>query len=1287
MELKYFESLKLYDAATAFFKHELKLPYQAGAETLIQKETFFNKGHKQEEELKAIYKEGYFFGLLNNEALGLPQKESNEGILILAVELKTRENGALPKRSSLAKMLRVLSQNFNKGTAVVVLFKYQDLKGNTYIALANAERIDYKLQHKEGKRIGKVSLLRDVKVDGTHAGHIRILQELKSQNWAKKSFSSYQDVYEQWLQTFSVNLLNKKFYEELFNWYLWAIKEVKFPSGPIAEDRLKGKELEALQQEHQATHVIRMLTRLLFVWFIKEKKLIPEELFDLNYLEKELLKDVNTSYGGEGLFAQSRTESIYYRAILQNLFFATLNCPIKSTTLDPRSRGFRKAKSHRGVNYLMRYEDYFQNPALFLQLVNEKVPFLNGGLFECLDQKDQHNRERDTYIDGFTENEHGKKQLLVPDFLFFGSETAIDLSQAYGSKSKKYKQQKVKGLIHILNSYKFTITENTPLEEEVALDPELLGKVFENLLASYNPETQTTARKQTGSFYTPREIVNYMVDQSLLAYLKNNITLDDIGLAPDELALYLQELRAENHELKRQNELEKEIVKALGQCQILDPACGSGAYPMGILQRMVELLRLLDPNNEAWKQTQIQRTQAQTSEVFKTEDKEERANLLAEINEAFDQNLNDPDYARKLYLIENCIYGVDIQPIASQITKLRFFISLVIEQKVDRAKENFGIRPLPNLETKFVAANTLLSLPKMQNGQTTVFQSQDLDELEEELKFVRSKIFNARSQKTKRKYRQKDAALRQAIANKLEALGWPNETAQKLADWDPYDQKKVASFFDQAWMFDVKQGFDIVIGNPPYVQLQQNAGELAKLYKSQNFKSFNRSGDIYMLFYEKSLEQLKRGGISCFITSNKWMRAKYGKALRELFLKYNPILLIDLGPDIFESATVDTNILLIANDKNKANFLALSIQDKNVDKIYQKDSFSRFEPKGSEMWVILSKEQQSIKNRIEAKGKALKNWDVTINRGILTGYNEAFVISQEQRDALIQEDPKSAEVLKPILRGRDIGRYSLNFSDLWLVATHNGYGSQPRVNVEKDYPAVYKHLLGYKKKAEKRTDKGEHWTNLRSCAYQEQFEQPKLIYQEMVQHSCFYYDESDHFYCNDTGRIISGERLKYLTGILNSRLFFYAVKHFYGGGGLGNHGVRMKHTFFEVFPVIEPSKKEEDLLSFLTEVIQLGEKKSVNTAKMQTYANAFVFNLYFAEHMEERGIDVIKDIEQAVNAQLAGRIWEQLSEEEQMVIVHHLAAAWESDKALEEKIASFSEKSPEYLAPILKNYN
>jgi len=302
----------------------------------------------------------------------------------------------------------------------------------------------------------------------------------------------------------------------------------------------------------------------------------------------------------------------------------------------------------------------------------------------------------------------------------------------------------VRGLINILSSYNFTVDENTPVDQEIALDPELLGKVFENLLASYNPETATSARKATGSYYTPREIVDYMVRISLLEYFK-----EQLPFIPEEK---LKLLLSDSDDIPDfTNEEKKKITESINHLKVLDPACGSGAFPMGILQRLVSVLQKIDPNNYYWCNQQVDDLMEMSQFIGKNvQDEKEAEEEKKEIKELFDERILYPDYARKLYLIQNCIYGVDIQPIAIQISKLRFFISIAIDQKIDRKKENYGIRPLPNLETKFVAANTLIKLDDAQHLATDTIIN-----LEEQLRDNRRRYFLCKNDNTREERRKK----------------------------------------------------------------------------------------------------------------------------------------------------------------------------------------------------------------------------------------------------------------------------------------------------------------------------------------------------------------------------------------------------------------------------------------------------------------------------------------------------------------------------------------------------
>ncbi len=834
--------------------------------------------------------------------------------------------------------------------------------------------------------------------------------------------------------------------------------------------------------------------------------------------------------------------------------------------------------------------------------------------------------------------------------MFFGVNDDLDLSYFYDDK--KHSHEKVLGLINLLKSYKFTIDENTPLDEEIALDPELLGKVFENLLASYNPETKNTARKQTGSFYTPREIVNYMVDESFISYLKSKLTPNpSLSEREGDLEIELRKLFSYNIENLEFSENEKEILlKAINECKILDPACGSGAFPMGTLNKMVNIIHNLDPDNTKFRKIQIEKAENEINADIKRaeeiNDDKARDVALKEledkkmvIKDAFDNNYLD--YARKLYLIENCIFGIDIQPIAVQISKLRFFISLITDQKVSEDKPNFGINPLPNLETKFVASNTLVGINRgKEKEQVTIsFENPEITDKKNELKRVRKKHFGARTTKTKEKYRSLDQQLRKDISDLLqkENSSLSDDETLKLANWNPYDQNASSEFFDLEWMFGIKDGFDIVIGNPPYVQIQSFSGQkVQKDWESQKYETFAKTGDIYSLFYEKGNILLKDKGLLCFITSNKWMRAGYGESTRKYFAeKTNPLLLVDFGGyKVFESATVDTNILIFEKGKNTNKTVACSIQsdfrlNNNIVE-YVNTNKTILDNLSSESWIILSKDEYEIKKRIEEIGTPLKYWDISIYRGILTGFNEAFIIDGKKKDELIQADPKNAEIIKPILRGRDIKKYKAEFADLWLINTHNGYKDIKPVDIN-NYPIIKEHLDKYSKELEKRYDKGVTPYNLRNCAYINEFEKEKIVYPNMTKYKPFILDRRN-YYTNQKCFIITSEKesVSYLLSILNSWVFDFAFKDYFPEllGGTRE----LSKIFFVNLPIPKISTENQKPFEIMVDFIIFAKENGFESESkiFESVIDGMVYDLYFPEEMKKGGCYITDRIKEKV---------------------------------------------------------
>lgn len=863
---------------------------------------------------------------------------------------------------------------------------------------------------------------------------------------------------------FSVEVLTKQFYKDLFEWYQWAVEpssNITFPNNTITEDD---------DRDDIETKIIRMITRIMFVWFIKQKNLVPDRIFDIDFLTT-ILKDFDP---------YSTTVGSYYNAILQNLFFGTLNRAIQDE--DGNTRKFATS-SKRDVKTLYRYAEMFSISEQEVINLFAEIPFLNGGLFECLDKTKYADGVEQCYnFDGFSRNDarfadgRFKHRAVVPNNLFFEPE---------------------KGLISILGRYNFTIEENSPEEQQVALDPELLGKVFENLLGAYNPETKETARNQSGSFYTPREIVNYMVDESLIAYLGDNAFVRSL-------------FRTDFTFDKTKTDDYQKIAEKLKAVKVLDPACGSGAFPMGLLNRMIDILERISPDERV--------------------------------------------YDLKLSVIENCLYGSDIQSIAAQITKLRFFISLICDCEKDASKPNFGIPTLPNLETKFVSANSLIA-KKKKPAQGNLFENPEIEPTKNELAEIRHKHFSAKSASTKHRLREKDQTLREKLAKLLsDDDNFAPEDAKQLAAWNPYDQNAVSPFFDPEWMFGVADGFDIVIGNPPYIQLQNNGGELAKLYENCNYSTFARTGDIYCLFYERGWQSLKKNGHLCYITSNKWMRAGYGEKTREFFAnKTNPMLLIDFaGVKIFESATVDTNILLFAKSNNQHATVCAVTNKQNKDSVknlsdfvQQQNNICNFN--SSDSWVILSPIEQSIKRKIESVGTPLKDWNIQINYGIKTGFNDAFIISTEKRNEILanckddDERQRTAELIRPILRGRDIKRYGYVDNGLYLINTHNGVrGRIPRIKIE-DYPAVKAHLDQYWDRIATRADKGDTPYNLRNCAYLEDFSRPKIIWKRIGSILRFSFDNKGCLGLDSTC-FAAGEHIEYLCCVLNSLMGHYLLK-------------------------------------------------------------------------------------------------------------------------------------------------
>lgn len=992
-----------------------------------------------------------------------------ESFVFLALDLKA---GAW-SRTRLATLTRELNRLFPMPAVLLFRHPREDaLEGDRpLLSVSVIHRRANKRDATQDVIEGKVSIIKDIDLHQPHAAHLRILESMAlAEVDAKFVPSSFEALYKAWLKALDVKALNEKFYQELAQWYYWALRAdtgVKFPLGQPLEVS------DDPATNHRPTvAMIRLLTRLIFVWFLKEKRLVPAELFDEKALAK-LLKHAPDQHGDS---------SNYYKAILQNLFFATLNTEMADEDEDGnKQRVWREAAGPKRLQkYLIhtvyRYHGDFKDTDAAIALFR-KVPFLNGGLFECLDKlvtpgdlmRDPALASRVTKegnqtvlrVDGFSERP--ENPLHIPNALFFGDGVdEVNLNDVFGTKNKKYKPR---GLLKIFDSYKFTIEENTPVEEEVALDPELLGKVFENLLASYNPDTKTTARKKSGSFYTPREVVDYMVDEALVSCLERPLApveraqaapmfvatqngLLDLDAGPGDLALdwvaanprpvVLAVPGPENYMRDRLRRLlsyrhtshdftpaeAHTLIAAIEQLRVLDPACGSGAFPMGMLQKLVAVLRKLDPDNTLWKAQNRAPLEEQWASAKKLKDPtlhDEQTTAAVSALEKFDADFADPDYAdyaRKLYLIEKCLYGVDIQPIAVQIAKLRFFISLVVEQKLGTEHQRLKghMTPLPNLETKIVAANTLLPIPRS-HAQQSLLTNPDIALKEAELREANASHFAAKRFADKRKRKERILRLRDELAELLQAeLTLKPGDAIAMTAWDPFDQNIHAEFFDPEWMYGFThsqggQGFDIVIGNPPYVR-QESIKDDKPRYKPHYPHSYSGTADLYVYFYERSFQLLNPGGALSFITSNKWFRAKYGADLRQYMATHTELRqIIDFGDEaVFDALAYPTIVIATkratpvsapeaTNDVWVLNWDSSNALHRVID---FPDVFAaeRFAVPQNELkregWQLEPPLKRRLMERLRKTGRPLRQYSgARIYRGVTTGFNDAFVLDTE----------------------------------------------------------------------------------------------------------------------------------------------------------------------------------------------------------------------------------------------------------------------------------------------------
>lgn len=828
------------------------------------------------------------------------------------------------------------------------------------------------------------------------------------------------------------------------------------------------------------------------------------------FLRKKGIIDENIGY----FDAEILSATSYYKKSLEQLFFLTLNTPVHE----------RDALTKKHQNAL--FPELLEDAQSSLFKTDQKTPYLNGGLFEA--------HESDWY---------GDSSLTLPEGFF----------------TKLYDH---------FEEFNFTTDESSPEYEQIAIDPEMLGRVFESLLATQVDETGQQARKAKGAFYTPREIVSYMCKETLRNYLYSSASNDEKVKESIDSILDISDsewAKSKSNNLRdKVKDYRSQIIDSLDSVTILDPACGSGAFPMGMLQLMVRTYERLE-------------------------------------------NRFDP-YQTKLTIIQNNIFGVDIEPMAIEIARLRAWLSLIVDEDDPRRVE-----PLPNLDFKFIAANTLIK-PDRSFGLDESTQANTRSKMQTIIK----KYF-AETDKLEKKTLKADFVKLEAKMSQISMFGVSNAQKQ-IQTFKPFDNQQIAEFFDAKLMFGFSKEnpFDIVIGNPPYIQLQKKGGVLADMYSSEGYATFARTGDIYSLFYERGLELTKKeSGLLGYITSNKWMRAGYGEKTRYYFAKKDPIVLIDFsGFKVFESATVDTNILIVRNSPNKKHLRASKFKsdfthDQSIKTYFDEYSSILTDVSGS-TWFIGDDEELELKNKIEEIGTPLRNWKININYGIKTGCNEAFIIDEVTKQRIVFEDSKSADLIKPLLRGRDLQRYKVDYKNMYILATDYD------IDVKNDYPSVYSHLKTVGDKIVSgeikskgrgvfdREDRGKDWWNLRACAYYGDFKEEKIMWKEMSKEPAFILDTKE-YYCNDTIRIMTGEHIHELLAVFNSKFFHFSFAKWYAGGGLGGSGIRFKGEFIKNFPVPLITDHNQ---SIYTEMAELALSMDSNNKSLTDTIDKLVYKLY-----------------------------------------------------------------------------
>ncbi len=1036
-------------------------------------------------------------------------------------------------------------------------------------------------------------------------------------------------------KTLDANTLNKDFYEELL--YILGLEEQN-DKGKILikqshtknslSDALKKEPYKNLDDEEVMALLIAWNNRILFL------RLLESLLISFNHFEKPFLTIENFENFND----------------LNTLFFEVL------------------AKKNNE-----RLKEIKEDKIL------GKIPYLNSSLFDKT-----------------------PLELKGHEIKWLDNEPLEIYPKSVLKKNKDYQNKKdlplLKYLFEFLHAYKFTTTpkdikDNKDTSESRLINPSVLGLVFEKLNGY-----------KEGSFYTPSFITSYMCSESIKTIVldkfnqKYNIECEKL----EELKNYLKNSYKED---KR-----KEYLQLLLALRICDPAVGSGHFLVSALNEMVRIAyelglitslplgATLELEND---EILIKISNKSFIYTRPSSEKEQSHQIQKELFEL------------KKSIIENCLFGVDINPNSCEITKLRLWIELLKYSYYifENGKNTNALETLPNIDINIKCGNSLIfNFPlnsKITIGQTLEFSRNLKAEIKE---YKNSVMFYKEGLGEKAKILQNIAKLKSLIINyfieqhqakrhlKESLKAFISEYGDGIFDistafgmemlkiarhkdnnyrfnptltkkqpspigveanrllikikecYETLENLKNSKTFE--WRFEFPEvlddegdflGFDCIIGNPPYIR-QEQIKDIKPLLEKQYQNFYNSTADIYTYFFALAFNLLRDKGFNAFITSNKYARAKYGAKLRELLLKKTTIVsYMELNAlKVFESATVDTSIMSFIKQTPPKESSFKYYEPTPDDKNNLKSTHSlrmRQNALSTESFIFANASFLDLRDKMESVGTPLKDWDIQIYRGILTGANEAFIITTEKREEILnacktQEERKRTEALiKPILRGKDIKRYSYEWAHLWVINTHNGYTSNlkfkiPPIDIEK-YPATKAHLDSHYDTIATRSDQGDTPYHLRNCAYLEDFEKEKIVYGEIVQEPRFYLDNGEcelgYFYAEATSFILTGEHLRYLLGMLHSKLITFAFKTFYAGGGLGESGYRYKKAFIERLPIPKITEKNQPIAHKITdgvEAILEAKEKDANTQELEKEIDALVYQLY---HLTDEEIKIIEE--------------------------------------------------------------